>query len=182
VRLWIGDNFTETGCFDYETYQKEISNFLYLPYYTCHPKHTLRGFIRGEFRRYLLRSSQLPSYVSSLCAFYDRLAARGYPASFLGPLFDAAPDYGSRSTLMTKAGQLAKSIPFCFKLTYSPMMEELQLGSVLRDNDGVLPAHLTGTPRIITWKRAPRLGALLKTSTLQNTDTAPPQPSGAVDE
>jgi hypothetical protein len=187
VRLWLGRQFADTGKLDTATHQKPINRYLYLPFYTAHPQHVLKGFIRGEFKRYLLRSSDLTSYVQILIDFYHRLRQRAYPASFLGPLFKAAPRFEQRQALLFNAKDSTSTpMPFTLKLVYSPSTMALGLQNALRDDGGVLPDHLRDQRRLVVWKRAPRLGDLMKKkkrgdSNDNKTDsTTPPQPLGGI--
>ena len=186
LRLWFGSVFVASGFIDTGLHQKAISRYLYLPFYTCHPRHTLQGFIRGEFLRYLLRSTHLEDYVSALTSFYERLQARAYPCSFLNPLFAVAPKFKDRARLLfADKDTTQRSIPFVLKLTYSSLAESLNLGQALEDDRGQLPSHLRGQPRLVVWKRAPRLGDALKSNNNNNNNstpdsTTPPQPPGDV--
>ena len=52
--------------------------------------------------------------------------------------------------------------PFVLKLTYSQLAKTVATPGILADKDGDLPSHLNTLPRVVCWKRAPQLGALLK--------------------
>ena len=187
VRLWFGNLFATTGKLDVATHQKPINRYLYLPYYTAHPKHVLTGFIRGEFRRYLIRSSDVADYIDILIAFYNRLRARAYPADFLRPLFMAAPDFSQREALLfadSSSSRSAASIPFVLKLTFAHDVMQLGLQQALADAKGTLPAYLRATRRLVVFKRAPRLGDMLSRKRPTRNDIhdsmTPPQPAREV--
>ena len=84
-------------------------------------------------------------------------------ASFLGPLFKAAPRFEQRQALLFNAKDSTSTpMPFTLKLVYSPSTMALGLQNALRDDGGVLPDHLRDQRRLVVWKRAPRLGHLMK--------------------
>ncbi len=184
VRLWFGSSFDATGLLNTGVFQKAMNRYLYLPFYSCHARHTLRGFIKGEFKRYLIRSSIATDYFDILCDFYGRLHRRGYPRSFLNPLFAAAPRFEERMNLILKIGdpKATQAIPFVLKFTFSPVTERLGLQAALEDDYGELPAHLRSKRRLVVFKRAPRLGDLLSKNNNSNRSdpNTPPQLGGGV--
>jgi hypothetical protein len=68
-------------------YQKPISNFLYLPFTSSHPRHTLTGWIIGELTRFKRYSTTRNDYDISKHQFYRRLLDRCYPRFILDPIF-----------------------------------------------------------------------------------------------
>lgn len=72
---------------EYETYQKPINKYLYLPASSKHPSHQLSGFIKGELIRYKRLSSSTDRYDNIKWKFYRRLLHRGYTSDFLHKIF-----------------------------------------------------------------------------------------------
>ena len=104
----------------------------------------------------------MASYHNSLLKFFERLRARAYPRGFLIYMFNKAPPFSARSSLLTSTGGKDKAAPFVLKLTYSQLARNVATPGILVDKDGDLPSHLNTLPRVVCWKRAPQLGALLK--------------------
>jgi len=75
--------------------------FLYLPFSSYHRMHVKKGFIKGELIRYVRSCSVEIDFLRARFAFFHRLRARGYPSSFLLPIFDSIC-YSSRPTLLQK--------------------------------------------------------------------------------
>ena len=129
----------------------------------------------------------MADYIDIMIAFYHRLRARAYPASFLRPLFLAAPDFSRRDALLSATSSPAtQAIPFVMKLTFSDDVLQLGLQQALLDTRGSLPAYLRQTRRLVVWKRAPRLGDTLKKRPRLSNDfdyessTSPPRPAPEV--
>lgn len=68
-------------------YQKELNKYLYIGPRSCHPKHTLSGFIKGELTRYARLSSSPFYYNFTKRLFYKRLKKRNYDNHFLSQIF-----------------------------------------------------------------------------------------------
>ena len=64
--------------------------------------------------------------------------------------------------MLATTGNKDKAAPFVLKLTYSQLAGGVGPPGILVDKDGDLPSHLNNLPRVVCWKRAPQLGALLK--------------------
>lgn len=87
--IYKGDRFRTDGRFDIRVHQKSMNLYLYLPYLSYHTESTKRSFIQTELMRYIRNSSSRDSYLVLKRLFYSRLRDRGYPPSFLGPIFDS---------------------------------------------------------------------------------------------
>lgn len=80
------DNF---GALHTSLYRKPMNRFLYIPYHTCHPQATLRGYIYGELLRFKRICSTKDAFSEAALHFYGCLLTRNYPRSFLTPIFAA---------------------------------------------------------------------------------------------
>jgi hypothetical protein len=68
-------------------YSKPISKFAYLSPSSCHPIHTLKGWIYAEARRHYLLTSNPGLRALNLYKFKRNLLTRGYTHFFLEPIF-----------------------------------------------------------------------------------------------
>ena len=72
----------------FSTFQKPLNKYLYIPFESFHPSSNKKAFIKGELMRYARNSSSFKSFSETREKFWKRLrAVRGYPFSFLLPLF-----------------------------------------------------------------------------------------------
>ena len=63
------------------------SHHQYIHFCSRHPLHVKTGFIKSELNRIFLRCSSRLDCLLAFNIFYDKLRIRGYPSSFLDPLF-----------------------------------------------------------------------------------------------
>ena len=71
----------------FSTFQKPLNKYLYIPLESFHPSSNKKAFIKGELMRYARNSSSFKSFSETREKFWKRLRVRGYPFSFLLPLF-----------------------------------------------------------------------------------------------
>ncbi len=84
-----GDRFRRDGRFDLSVHQKKMNLYLYIPYRSFHTDAMKRSFIQTELMRYIRNSSSADGYYSLRGLFFQRLRDRGYPSSFLLPIFNS---------------------------------------------------------------------------------------------
>jgi len=72
----------------FSTYQKPHNKYLYIPFQSHHRSHVFRAFVRGELIRYAVTNTLSADFLKVAAVFKQRLLARGYPNSFLQPIFD----------------------------------------------------------------------------------------------
>ena len=87
LRIHKGRRFTDSLIFDLSVHQKKMNLYLYIPYLSFHTDAAKRSFIQTELMRYIRNSSDRNEYAELKKIFYQRLRDRGYPSSFLLPLF-----------------------------------------------------------------------------------------------
>ncbi|CAI5954582.1 unnamed protein product [Closterium sp. NIES-65] len=97
-----GELWQTTAILDTTTFQKPLNVYQYFPFSSAHPSHCKRGFILGELQRYILRESSSQGFRSIRLAFYARLRARGYPDTFLQPIFSSI-SYARRPELLARS-------------------------------------------------------------------------------
>ena len=83
------------GTIGYTTHQKSQNKYHYLSPRSCHPRHTLSGYIKGELIRYSRNSSQEFYFDHTKQLFKNRLLNRGYSRVYIEQVF-ALVKYQSR--------------------------------------------------------------------------------------
>ena len=53
LEIFKGFNFHINGKLDIKLHQKKENKFLYLPYHSSHPIHSINNYIVGELKRYI---------------------------------------------------------------------------------------------------------------------------------
>jgi len=88
LRIHKGLRFRSTNVFDLSVHQKKMNLYLYIPFRSFHTDAMKRSFIQTELMRYIRNSSDRADYSQLKRIFYQRLRDRGYPSSFLLPIFE----------------------------------------------------------------------------------------------
>jgi hypothetical protein len=104
-----GQRFMREGLFDLRVHQKKMNLYLYIPYCSFHTDAAKRSFIQTELMRYIRNSSDQESYVSLKALFWSRLRDRGYPRSFLVPIF-ASIFYADRHLFLVPSSELLNHV------------------------------------------------------------------------
>lgn len=138
---------------EHYTHQKKLNKYGYISPKSCHPKHTLSGFIKGELTRYGLNSSRKYYYQITKTRFFHRLLARGYQRTFLNRIFQA---HGYKNWLRTKPKPNPNSTNL--SLRYSSRLNIRNLTKTLRKVGTVLSRRiLPGHELQFSWKRSRNL-------------------------
>jgi hypothetical protein len=122
ITIYKGDRFQATGKLDVRCFQKPMNMYLYLPFTSHHTTATKKAFIRSELHRMLARTTDPRDFISIHNKFYMRLRARGYPPSFLRPIFSQVCHHHRRTllnTLGTKPRREGLS-PIVLRALYEP--------------------------------------------------------------
>ena len=169
-----GERWTRDGVLDTCVYQKPLNKYLYIPWSSAHPSHCMRGLILGELRRYILRESSVVGFIRIRNAFYTRLRARGYPASFLRRVFKEL-DYNMRPRLLDESlvargerrGQKGESV-LPFVLDYHPSVEHSHVGAAIQFPSIFSPylEQVLAKKPILSLRSAPNLAKWLVRATL----------------
>ena len=101
-----GKRFHEASVFDLRVHQKAMNLYLYIPWTSFHTDAAKKSFIHTELMRYVRNSSDREDYLRLKRVFYGRLRERGYPQSFLRPLFTDAVLYADRHYFLYPSDQL----------------------------------------------------------------------------
>ncbi|CAI5960746.1 unnamed protein product [Closterium sp. NIES-65] len=131
-----GELWQTTAILDTTTFQKPLNVYQYFPFSSAHPSHCKRGFILGELQRYILRESSSRGFRSIRSAFYARLRARGYPDTFLQPIFSSIsyarrPELLARSRARGEGEQEAQQRVLPLVLDFHPSVQQVRWGRLL---------------------------------------------------
>jgi hypothetical protein len=131
--IFKGLKYSTNGLLDFKVYQKKFNSYLYIPFFSDHPRSVKKGFIFGELGRYA-RNSALFQYFSDIrFQFFARLRLRGYPKSFLLPLFNSV-FYRGRIPQIAKQSSDAILKPLLFNVPFSRYIVKMSPGSALHDH------------------------------------------------
>ena len=157
LEVFKGERFNKEGKFDVRIFQKSTNNFLYLPMSSAHSPKVLRSFIRAEAIRYRVSCTNDVDFENSVTLFRERLKRRGYSERFLYEVLDGARNL-RRQPLLDKIGLQTQprdqetnfaetwwavtfpppiSSPATFKITYTPRLGPLRIGSCLELPEGI---------------------------------------------
>ena len=106
LAIYKGKRFHESSIFDLRVHQKSMNLYLYIPWNSFHTDAAKRSFIQTELMRYVRNSSEFQDYTRLKRVFYERLRDRGYPHSFLRPLFTDTVLYSDRRYFLYPSDQL----------------------------------------------------------------------------
>ena len=112
----------DSGTLVTKTYQKPLNLYLYTPFSSSHPPHTLTGLIKGSLLKYKEQNSNLSDFSAICQLFYDRLVARGYFPRTLDTIFQPllTSINGEFPQLTSKAQTRDIDAFYFFKTTYNP--------------------------------------------------------------
>lgn len=140
----------------YRPYQKELNNYLYLPYKSFHTLATKRGFIKGELLRFATHSKEARHFRALRALFFTRLCYRGYPAKMLRRIFNQVR-FIDREKILYKDPNLGEEKPrrLIFSTYWTPKSNDINLTQFMKENWTPELQDYTGseTP-MIAWKTA----------------------------
>jgi hypothetical protein len=166
-----GPRFKSRGLLDVRVYQKEVSNFLYIPFTSFHTLQIKNSFIRTELDRYATHNSSPMDYMRAKYRFRRRLRHRGYPRKLIQKVFDSHY-HSKRATLLRQRmlpSRASKRIPLLFKTTHSSRHDKLGLKAFLMAAHKEIKkvpslADFHSKPPIVCLKRAKNLYEVLRPS------------------
>lgn len=135
----------------FSTHQKALNKYAYISPKSCHPVHTLKGFIYGELQRYSTNSSNYFFYQETKRMFMKRLLARGFSREFLFPIFQKHK-YMQKKAYRAPDSQLNMSIRYSYRPGLLPLSKRIKHSS-----KRYLQKLIPGTNFIISWKKSPNL-------------------------
>lgn len=138
----------------YSTHQKALNKYAYISPKSCHPVHTLKGFIFGELQRYSTNSSNQFYYATTKRLFKQRLMARGYSRQFLEPLFKKHhfQDHLRHDNIKRPSSLLNMSIRYSYRSKIHRISRTVRNQSRL-----AIQKLIPDTKFLISWKKSPNL-------------------------
>jgi hypothetical protein len=125
LHIYKGDRFRTSGILDLTVHQKVMNTYLYLPFQSYHPTFMKKSFVKGELIRYVRLCSNAREFLNIRQLFWDRLRARGYPASFLRPIFKTV-DYDNRSEYLRSSVKRDKvKAPVSLRIPMNPAYDNI---------------------------------------------------------
>ena len=150
----------------YETYQKSMNLYLYIPPNSAHPQGLLRGLIFGRMRAYWHQNTEKKNFVRMAKLLAQRLIARGYSKQVLTPLFIEATErldrvYNDRSERLGAINQVSankekESKPIFFHLPFHP--RGITRATIRKTFDASLKKLLPHRSLIVAVSRPKNLG------------------------
>lgn len=155
-----------------KTYQKALNKYLYIPMSSCHPISSKKGFIKGEFIRYIRNSSTVEDFVITANLFTDRLLQRGYSRKFISEAVSNI-SYKLRDKYLDGANQgppiNLDEHTIYFKIRYHPYIDKLKLNSILNEDTQRLENDLKFKAMVV-YKKSKNIAELV-TSSRYSTNT-----------
>ena len=159
LRLDIS-NFLGSPSLKFCTHQKVLNKYAYISPKSCHPVHTLKGFIFGELQRYATNSSSHLFYASTKRLFMQRLLARGYSREFLLPIF-------KRHRFLNRYSWTDPTAMLNMSIRYSYRAKITKFGWFVKtQSKDYLQRTMPKVNFIISWKKSPSLFNKLCTSSI----------------
>lgn len=149
-----------------QVHRKALNRFLYIPFSSEHPPHTLRAFIRSEAVRYIRLSSNRDSASRTIQLFVSALVQRGYPVPVIMTALQGLC-YSSRSSLLhlssSRRVDSAVKLPFVLEFNQANHHATAASRPAFRNLEACISSELGTETRIITaWKLGQSLHAKLK--------------------
>ncbi|XP_072021492.1 uncharacterized protein [Amphiura filiformis] len=174
LHIYKGKNFHETGKLDTKVFTKPCDTFQYIQPSSSHPPATFKGFIHGEFLRFIRIISEEEEFHKQCALFKDRLLKRGYSEDFINNIQQSVL-YENRQTILINTGNKRKNqqldFPLVFTTTYTSHLTAKQLKNALLKNwnliSGNQDLHNTfPSPPLIAFRRSKNLQDILVSAKL----------------
>ena len=113
-------------------YQKEANNYVYLTPSSCHPRHTIVGWITGELTRLHRLSYTHTVFTTFAKAFYNRLLDRGYHKQLITDIFAKWKPPNPQSRRKSKGTHLGMGTSTYITLQFNSTALQNELTSELK--------------------------------------------------
>lgn len=151
----------------YQTYQKPLNSYAYIPYKSKHPTSLKKGFIKGELIRHSINNSCELTFNIQKKLFRRRLVQRGYPEHFLRHIFNQVPFDYTKTIISTKT-----TTPICpIIIRYTEPNSKVNIKQILLSLINQLPEEhqhtadwLKSLNFIMSFRSSPNLKTLLTRS------------------
>ena len=162
--------------FSYSTFRKPMNKYQYLPYDSNHSKQTKHGIISTELVRLIRTNRTCDDFERQVDFFVLKLRARGYDPVVIRETIDRHvwTSFKDRHACPYNGPSVVQQI-VPFKIVFSPVVESLRIGAVLRRYRYLLPDDFNKSHRIVQcFKSAPslfrlRYGRLFRAGVCRNT-------------
>ena len=76
--IFKGINFHIDGKLSIKVYQKPENRYMYIPFKSAHPRHTIKNYILGELKRYVRINTDELNFLKIRNSFFLRMRNRGF--------------------------------------------------------------------------------------------------------
>ena len=76
--IFKGINFHINGKLSIKVYQKPENRYMYIPFKSAHPRHTIKNYILGELKRYVRINMDELNFLKIRNSFFLRMRNRGF--------------------------------------------------------------------------------------------------------
>jgi hypothetical protein len=163
----------------YRPYAKDFNQFLFLPFSSHHPPHMKKAFIKSYLIVLVISCSSDQFFYSERQLFLCRLRDRGYPLSFLSPIFGAVK-FSMRDQYLQKSTDKIKNGLTFLSLPYNALFAACGISTIIQNhwdlvkNDSKLGPVLTRVP-MLAWTKdstvSDKINSLQKTK-IKDADSA----------
>ena len=97
--IFKGNNFLHNGMLSIKVYQKPENRYMYIPYKSAHPRHTIKNYVLGELKRYVRINTEELNYQKIKNNFFLRMRNRGFHKNVLAKWFSQVK-YSNRAKFL----------------------------------------------------------------------------------
>ena len=142
-----------------------MNRYLFTPPSSEHPQHSSYALVYGELLRYVVRSTRFEYYADIATAFYERLRARGFSASFCAEAFSRGPEYANRSRFLDAIRTdptTSTDLPtIVFSTVYSKTKYAAGLSRAIFGGKDLLPPDFPPHHLVNAWQIGAKIGSKL---------------------
>ena len=78
IYIYKGNKFIIDGTLSIKVFQKPENKYMYIPFKSAHPRHTIKNYILGELKRYVRINTEEFNFLKIRNKFFLRLRNRGF--------------------------------------------------------------------------------------------------------
>ena len=101
--IFKGNNFFNTGKLSIKVYQKPENRYMYIPYKSAHPRHTIKNYVTGELKRYVRINTEELNFLKIKNSFFLRMRNRGFSKNKLSHWFSEVPQLSLNMALFNSS-------------------------------------------------------------------------------
>ena len=87
LHIFKGEKFYNEGKLSIKVYQKPENKYIYIPYKSAHPRHTIKNYVIGELKRYVRINTEELNFLKIKNKFFLRMRNRGFKKNKLSHWF-----------------------------------------------------------------------------------------------